>query len=95
MSGRCVKRLLELLNESFPEKNGLPIEWLERDMHPAKGAWRKKSMDVWSWQAYATYKDTGGTAFGVGSYATMTELIKFKRLEMHGDEIYGMEAKAE
>ncbi len=25
----------------------------------------------------------------VGSYATITELIKFKALELHGDEVYG------
>lgn len=90
MSGRVAKKLLALLNASFPERNGLPIEWLENDMHPAKGAWRKKSMDVWSWQAYAQYKDNSCIAYAVGSYATMTELIKFKKLEMVGDEIYGV-----
>ena len=91
MHGVKIQKLLKLLNDQFPEKNGLKIQWLACDFHPARGAWRKKSMDVWCWQAYATYKDGGGTAYGVGSYSTVTELCKCKSLVMHGDEIYGPE----
>lgn len=92
MSGYKIQRLLRLLNESFPEKHGLAIEWLDENFHPATGAWRKKSMDVWCWQAFATYKDHGGTAYHAGSYATVTELIKYKKLEMiSGEEVYGAE----
>lgn len=95
MAGYKVNKLLKLLNSSFPEHHGLAIEWLEEDFHVAQGAWRKKSMDVWSWQAYAQYKDTKATALHVGSYATVTELIKFKQLELIcGDEVYGVEPNA-
>lgn len=79
-----------MLNEQFPTRNGIPIQWDESDFHVAQGAWRKKSMDVWSWNAYAVYKDTGGTAMAVGSYTTVTELIKCKRLVIGDDgEVYG------
>ncbi|MCF5708013.1 hypothetical protein GIV19_12010 [Pseudomonas syringae] len=92
MSGYKIQRLLKLLNESFPEKNGLPIEWLDKNFHPAMGAWRKKVMDVWCWQAFATYKDNGGSAYHAGSYATVTELIKCKKLVMiSGEEVCGAE----
>lgn len=92
MAGYKINKLLKLLNESFPEHHGLAIEWLEEDFHPARGAWRKKSMGVWCWQAYAQFKDTSGTALHVGSYATVTELCKYKSLEIiGGDEAYGKE----
>lgn len=91
MHGYKIQRLLKLLAKSFPDRDGAAIVWLAEDFHPARGAWRKKSMDVWSWQAYAGYRDQPGVAYHVGSYATVTELIKFDRLEMYGDEIYGVE----
>lgn len=92
MHGYKIQRLLKLLTKCFPDKQGHPIVWREEDFHPARGAWRKKSMDVWSWQAYASYLDGEGVAYHVGSYATVTELIKFKHLELiGGDEIYGVD----
>lgn len=32
----------------------------------------------------------GGVAHSVGSYATMTELVKYKRLYLLGDEVEGV-----
>lgn len=94
MHGYKIQRLLKLLNKCFPDRNGLAVEWRGEDFHPARGAWRKKSMDVWCWNAYAVYKDHGGVAYHVGSYATVTELIKFDRLEIYGgDEVYGVEVE--
>lgn len=94
MHGYKINRLLKLLQENFPERDGHQVVWKAEDFHPARGAWRKKSMDVWSWQAYASYADGDGVAYHVGSYATVTELIKCKRLEIiGGDEVYGVEEK--
>ena len=88
--GRKVLKLAKMLQEAFPERHGLAVTWSPESIHCAQGAWRKKSMDVWSWQAFATYTETGGTAYHVGSYATVTELTKFKGLCRLGtDEIEG------
>jgi hypothetical protein len=87
--GYKVRKLAALLSKSLPEKKGMPVVWSAEEIYPARGAWRKKSMDVWSWQAYAQYADNSGCAYHVGSYATITELIKEKLLELYSDEVYG------
>lgn len=91
MRGAKIQKLLKMLSTNFPDRDGHAIIWKAEDFHPAKGAWRKKSMDVWCWHAYASLADGNGVAYHVGSYATVTELIKCKSLVMYGDEIYGPE----
>lgn len=92
MAGAKIQKLIKLLNESIPEHRGRAIIWSADELYPARGAWRKKSMDVWCWQAYAQDAEYGGAALHVGSYATVTDLIKYKRLELvGGDEVYGVE----
>lgn len=91
--GYKVQRLAKLLQASFPDRNGLPVVWAVDEIYPAQGAWRSNTMlDVWRWNAYARYVDERGqfrgVAYAVGSYATITELIKAKALELHGDEVY-------
>lgn len=96
MAGYKVQKLAKMLQAAFPSRNGLEVTWSTDNIHCAKGAWRKKSMDVWSWQAFGTYTETGGTAFHFGSYATVTELIKHKGLCRLGtDEIEGTNDPAE
>lgn len=94
--GYKVQKLAKMLQTSFPTRNGLAVTWSTDNIHCAQGAWRKKSMDVWSWQAFGTYTETGGTAFHFGSYATVTELTKFKGLYRLGtDEIEGTNVEEE
>ena len=93
--GYKVKRLAKLLQKSFPDRNGLPVIWRPEEIYPAKGAWRSnQNLDVWRWEAFAHYvKPDGelcGVAYSIGSYATITELIKESTLEFYGrDEVYG------
>lgn len=94
MVGYKIRRLAALLQKSFPERNGLPVVWRPEEIYPAKGAWRSNvNLDVWRWEAFARYvREDGslsGTAYSVGSYATITELIKAQKLMMlSGDEVY-------
>ncbi len=92
--GYKVRRLAALLQKSFPDRNGLPVRWNPDEIYPAQGRWRSDPRaDVWRWNAYASYigpdGKNQGTAYAVGSYATITELIKESHLELHGDEVYG------
>ncbi|MBH3440484.1 hypothetical protein [Pseudomonas luteola] len=92
--GYKVRRLAALLQKSFPDRNGLPVRWDPEEIYPAQGAWRSNTMlDVWRWEAFAHYVGPDGknqgTAYAVGSYATITELIKESRLKLCGDEVYG------
>lgn len=93
--GYKVKRLAKLLQKNFPDRNGLPVIWKPEAIYCAKGAWRKKSMDVWSWQAFAEYEN-GGTAYHAGSYETVTALIKATTLEMCRDgEVWAAKEQSE
>ncbi|WP_162949981.1 hypothetical protein [Pseudomonas aeruginosa] len=93
LPGYKVRRLAALLEESFPQRNGLKITWRPEQIYPAQGRWRSDvRMDVWRWEAFGVHIRSDGTEttmMSVGSYATITELIKFKALELHGDEVYG------
>lgn len=94
--GYKIQRLAALLQKSFPDRNGLPVVWPVDEIYPATGAWRTNvNLDVWRWSAYAHYVGPDGkecgTAYAVGSYATITELIKFKELYfLGGDEVEGV-----
>lgn len=96
MAGYKVKKLCKMLQAAFPERHGLQLRWSPEHVYPAKGAWRSRRslLDVRAWHAHATYVSEFGQVvhgMSVGSYTTITELIKCKRLCVlpRDDEIYG------
>ena len=96
--GYKVRRLQKLLQKSFPKTgSGLPIIWKLDDIHVVTGAWRTNvNLDVQRWNAYAVYVDESGKEMGValdvGSYTTITELIKYPWLTLgSGNEVHGSE----
>lgn len=82
--GRVCQKLAALLQKSFPKKGTLALTWSADWLYPATGAWRTNTMlDCWRWEGYARhYREDGSymTVMEVGSYTTMTELIKADRL---------------
>lgn len=96
--GYKVRRLAALLQKSFPDRHGQPVVWPVEEIYPVTGAWRTNvNLDVWRWSAYAHYINADGskgpTAYAVGSYGTITELIKFKTLMFLGDEVEGSQER--
>lgn len=96
MAGYKVRKLCKMLQAAFPERNGLALTWSPENVYPAKGAWRSRRamFDVRAWQAHATYVNECGQVvhgMSVGSYATITDLIKFKKLYVlpRDDEVDG------
>ena len=90
--GYKASKLLKMLNASFPVFGQSKVVWRAEDLHIAQGAWRtNQNLDVWRWNAYSRFLrddgSRGGVAHSVGSYATMTELVKAKSLGLLGDEV--------
>ena len=74
------EKLAEHLNKHIPS-----CTWNAVKMYPAQGAWRtNKMLDVWCWEATIVFKiEDGGPEINktVGSYQTMTELLKCNTFE--------------
>lgn len=90
--GRTRKELAKLLQKSFPQSaSGLDLTWEASQLFPATGAHRTNaSIDCGRWEGFARHYRSDGsfyTALSVGSYHTMTELIKAKRLTLIGSEV--------
>lgn len=90
--GRTREKLAELLQKSFPDHNGLALTWKPDWLYAATGAYRSRGIDCYRWEGFGRHVRSDGTSFAVmsvGSYITMTELIKAKRLRISGsDEIF-------
>lgn len=85
MAGYKVKKLCKMLKAAFPDKNGLVLTWSPEKVFCVKGSWRsnRAMFDVRAWHAYGTYVNEQGqvvTGMEVGSYSTITDLIKFEKL---------------
>lgn len=82
--GRIRIRLAKLLQASFPYKGTLALTWKPEKLYPATGAYRTDQMlDCWRWEGFGVHLRPDGselTAMDVGSYYTMSELVKAKRL---------------
>ena len=96
MAGYKSNRLCKMLQAAFPERYGLALTWSPENVFPVKGSWRSRrsELDVRAWHAHATYvSEYGQMVHGmtVGSYATITDLIKFKKLYVlpRDDEVDG------
>jgi hypothetical protein len=68
-------------------KGSLALTWKPENIHPATGAYRTNQMlDCWRWEALGIHFPTNGDpeipAMEVGSFATMTALVKAKRLRI-------------
>lgn len=88
--GRVRRALAALLQKSFPDTSaGLKLTWEAEQVYPATGRYRTDwRLDCARWEAFARHYRDDGTYFNVWSvhsYATMTELIKCKALEMSPD----------
>jgi hypothetical protein len=101
MAGYKVNKLCKMLQAAFPEHHGLALTWSPEKVFPVKGSWRSRRamFDVRAWEAYATYVTEFGqvvTGMSVGSYMTITELIKFEKLYVmpRGDEVDGYNGDA-
>lgn len=101
MAGYKVNKLCRMLQAAFPERYGFALTWSPGNVYPVKGAWRSRraQFDVRAWHASATYvSEFGQVVHGmtVGSYATITELIKYQKLYVlpGGDEVDGYNGDA-
>jgi len=88
--GRTRIKLAEILQNNFPSRSGVLVTWRPEWLYPATGAYRtNQSLDCFRWEGFAKHIDESGkeifTAFSVGSYFTMSEIIKYSDLAMDGD----------
>ena len=86
-------KLAALLQKSFFFFCIHPLTWDPDHLFPAQGRYRSdKNIDCYRWTGYAKYVRPDGTSFtmvSVGSYSTMTSLIKAKELFMSDSgEVY-------
>jgi hypothetical protein len=90
--GKVRKALAKLLQKSFPEHNGLALTWEPENIYPATGYWRTDPyVDCFRWEGFGRHYRQDGTYFtlvSLGSYETMTELCKAKKLIFSGYEVY-------
>lgn len=101
MAGYKVNKLCRMLQAAFPERYGFTLTWSPDNVYPVKGAWRSRRamFDVRAWQAHATYVNEFGivvSGMSVGSYVTITELIKCEKLYVlpGDDEVDGYNGAA-
>lgn len=84
--GRTRVRLAKLLQASFPYKGTLALTWKPEKLYPATGAYRTNQMlDCWRWEGFGVHVRPDGSeqvVMEVGSYDTMTELVKAERLKI-------------
>jgi len=90
--GRVREKLAALLQKSFPDKDGFALTWRAEWLYPATGSYRTNYMlDCWRWEGFARhYRPDGSymTMMSVGSYETMSALIKADKLTISGaDEV--------
>ncbi len=78
--------MAKLLQASFPRQGTLELTWRPENLRPATGAWRTNQMlDCWRWEGYGIHVRQDGSelvVMEVGSYDTMTELVKAKSLKV-------------
>lgn len=94
--GYAVTKLAKMLQAELPARNGLAVIWKPENVFPAKGYWRsqRSQTDTWAWEAHGIhYRDDGSefVVYAIGSYQTITEIIKHKRVEYAASigEVYG------
>jgi hypothetical protein len=83
--GKVREKLAQLLQKSFPTKGEFALTWRAEWLHPAAGAYRTSGIDCFRWEGSARHFREDGTfytAMSVGSYETMTSLIKANRLRI-------------
>ena len=84
--GRTRVRLAKLLQASFPYKGSLALTWKPEKLYPATGAHRTNQMlDCWRWEGFGVHVRPDGSeqvVMEVGSYDTMTALVKAKALRV-------------
>lgn len=81
--GKKVQKLVKMLQNACPEWYGLSVTWSIDKVYLTRGAWLHTRMDVWRWEAVGTHYSEDGssnTIVMVGSYETITDLIRHKRL---------------
>ena len=72
------RRLAKRLEQEFP---GCTVD--ADDLIPATGSWRTNiQLDVWRWEGVMV--DDNGVRRVIGSYYTMTDLVKCKSLTFDG-----------
>ena len=89
------QRLAKLLQEAYPEHNGLKLTWHPGRIYPAQGHYRTTSQaDVVRWEAIALhYKDGDSgdyfSATSVHGYNTITELVAAGKIAIsENNEVY-------
>lgn len=82
------EKLAQKIEESFPGYKARA-----EDLIPATGSWRTNiDLDVYRWEGFVT--DDYGIRRFIGSYETMTRLVKCKKLTfigLDGSEIGGQD----
>lgn len=92
-SGTTVTKLAALLQKSFPKMGEYALTWDPAHLFPAQGRYRTdKNIDCYCWTGHAKHIREDGSSFvmlSVGSYSTMTSLIKAKELFIsNSGEVY-------
>lgn len=92
------ERLAELIIEQLHAVFGLEVENVR--LYPAKGFWRTdKRADVMPWNGYAdvvvrTDSGIGSYLICIGSWDTMTDLLRFQPISIEKDATNGYELYA-
>lgn len=90
--GKTRQRLAKMMQAAWPEHNGFALTWLPENLLPAEGRYRSDiRIDCCRWEAFAYHFRADGTSFPmvtVISYYTMTELLKYKALDIRGGEVF-------
>ena len=93
------ERLAELIAEQLHAVFGIEVENVR--LYPAKGFWRTdKRSDAMPWTGYADVvfttpeKQMGSYPIAIGSWDTMTDLLKFQPISIEKDQHNGYELYA-
>lgn len=90
------ERLAELIREQLQAVFGLEVENVR--LYPARGFWRTNTLaDVMPWTGYADVVIEGNRGcypISIGSWDTMTDLLRFQPISIKKDATNGYELYA-
>ncbi len=87
--GRQRRRLAKRLQEFLPVYRGFPVTWKPENIHAAQGYYRSSPYNFngsYRWQAKGVRDGENHAWAFVGSYVTMTELLRAKQWSIDEDD---------
>lgn len=88
--GRTRAALAKRLQVFLPEIDGFAVTWTPERIYAAQGFYRSSPFNYngsYRWEAYGTRVSDGKPWGAIGSFATMTELLKSKQWTFSDNEI--------